>query len=174
MDRIKNRYMKQMIGWLMLSFSISWGLGQDKSPESQNFFDADSFYGDTLYIKSRFIECGEWGGHLEISKVYLSENEFYINYQKFNVDCNSVNDNNLAPNQKLAKNISKKLTAKDKKLIRLYMHQILDAKFREPITMQVGHIFEVVKSDNSINIRVYAGGVTTRNEYLAFIKNLLE
>jgi hypothetical protein len=174
MNRIKNRYMNQIIGCFILSFSTSWCLGQDKNHESKNFFDSNNFYADTLYIKSRFMECGEWGGHLEISKVYLTETDFYLNYQKFDVDCNSVNENNLTPNQKLAKNVFKKLLTKDKKLIRLYMHQILDAKFREPITMQAGNIFEVVKSDNSINIRVYTLDVTTKNEYLEFIKNLLE
>jgi hypothetical protein len=166
--------MKQIIGLSLLTFSIVSSSGQDKKSDIQNFFNADNFTRDTLYIKSRFMECGEWGGHLELSKVYLNGNDFYINYQKFDADCNSVNDNNLTPNQKLVKDITKKLLDKDKVLIRLYMHQLLDAKFREPIPMNAGYIFEVTKSDNSILINVYTWGVTTKNQYLKFIKTLLE
>jgi hypothetical protein len=165
--------MKRIIALSLLSFFISCCWGQDKS-YSQDFFDTDNFTGDTLYIKSQFMECGEWGGHLEISKVYLNGNNFYINYQKFDADCNSVNDKNLTPNQRLVKKISKKLLDKDKIQIRLYMHQLLDAKFREPFPMNAGHIFEVTKSDNSINIRVYTWGVTTKNQYLKFIKEVLK
>lgn len=155
----------------LLSFS---GLTQINQADSSGFFNPDNFLGDTLYIKSRFMECGEWGGHLELSKVYLKKNNFYIGYQKFSTDCNKIKENNGEPPQTIVKTITKKLLDKDKLLIRRYFHQLVDAKFREPTPMHAGYIFEIKKTDNSINLYVYTCGVTTRNEYLEFIRQLIE
>lgn len=47
------------------------------------FFNPDNFLGDILYIKAQFIERGEWGRHLELSKIFLRDKEFYINYRSF-------------------------------------------------------------------------------------------
>lgn len=120
------------------------------------------------------MECGEWGGHLELSKVYFRDNDFYINYQKYSADCNSIKDNNVEPIQTLVKAITKKLLDKEKLLIKRYCHQLIDAKFREPTPMNAGYIFEINKTDKTINLSVYTWGVTTRNEYLEFVRLLFE
>lgn len=57
------------------------------------------------------MECGEWGGHIELSKIYLKEKEFYMSFQKFSCDCNSLEENNGRPKQTLIKTINKKLLA---------------------------------------------------------------
>ena len=150
------------------------GLTQKSQVDSIEFFNPDNFWGDTLFIKTRFMDCGEWGGHLELSKVYLKDNEFYVTYYKYSADCNSIKKNNGEPIQTLVKTITKKLLDRDKILIRRYFHQLVDAKFREPTPMHAGYIFEITKSDKSINLFVYTWGVMTRNEYLEFINGLME
>jgi len=166
--------MRKYLGLIILFFSVARCTAQDNKPDREDFFNADNFTGDTLYIKSRFMECGEWGGHLELSKMYSRDKDFFINYQMFEADCHSVNDKNLTPNQKLVKTITKKLLDKDKSLINLYIHQLLAAKFIEPVPMNSGYMFEVKKSDNSLLINVYTWGATTKDQYLRFIKTLLE
>ena len=160
------RHIFLLIPFLLIKVS---GLTQKNQVDSTDFFNPDNFWGDTLQIKARFMECGEWGGHLELSKVYLKDNEFYVTYQKYSADCNSIRENNGVPSQTLVKTITKKLLDKDKLLIRRYFHQMVDAKFREPTSMHAGYIFEITKSDKSINLFVYTWGVTTRNEYIDFI-----
>lgn len=150
------------------------GISQKNQVDSTEFFNPDNFLGDTLYIKSRFMECGEWGGHLELLKVYLRNNDFYITYQKYSANCNSIKENNGEPIQTLVKAVTKQLLSKDKLLLRRYFHQLVDAKFREPAPMHAGYIFEITKTDKSINLYVYTWGVTTRNEYLEFVRQLLE
>lgn len=156
---------------ILLSFN---GMTQKITADSTEFFNPDDFVGDTFYIKTRFMECGEWGGHLELSKVYFRDKAFYITYQKYAADCNSIRENNGRPVQTLVKTITKKLSDKDKLLIRRYFHQLIDAKFREPTPMHAGYIFEIDKTDNTINLSVYTWGVRTRNEYLEFVRLLFE
>lgn len=146
------------------------------SSQSQNyqvdcteFFKTENFVGDTLFIKTRFMECGEWGGHLELTKVYLKDDEFYATYHKYSADCNSIRSNNGQPVQTLVKIISKKLLDRDKIQICRYFHQLVDAKIREPAPMHAGYIFEISKTDKSINLFVYSWGVATINEYKEFI-----
>jgi hypothetical protein len=168
------RLFKQLLLLFALIILSLSGMTQKNKADSIEFFNPDNFLRDTLFIKSHFMECGEWGGHLELSKVYLKNNDFYINYQKYSADCNSIKANNGEPIQTLVKNVNKKLLDKDKLLIRQYFHQLVNAKFREPTPMHAGYIFEIKKTDNSINLFVYTWGVTTRNEYLEFIKRLIE
>jgi hypothetical protein len=142
--------------------------------DNAEFFNIDNFGRDTLYIKSRFIECGEWGGHLEISKIYVKDNEFHITYEKFFADCNTIVENNGEPRQTLVRTQSKKLFDKDRRLVRQYFHQLVDAKFREPEPMHVGYIFEIKRTGNDINLHVYTWGSQTKEEYIKFIKQLFQ
>jgi hypothetical protein len=167
-------HFKQVIFLLAFAFTTLNCAAPKKTYSDTTFFDPDNFLGDTLYIKAQFMECGEWGGHLELSKIFLRENEFYINYQKFSADCDSVKENNGRPRQTLIEALNKKLRNKDKQLVREYVHQLIDAKFRQPSPMNAGYIFEIKNSNQTIKLFVYTWGTTTRNEYLQFIKKLFD
>ncbi len=150
------------------------GIAQTNSHNDTTFFSPDNFLRDTLYIKAQFMECGEWGGHLELSKIFVKNNQFYINYQRFSPDCNSIKENNGRPIQTLIKTLNKRLLNKDKQLVRKYFHQLIEAKFRQPPPMNEGYIFEIKNSNQSINLFVYTWGTTTKDEYLQFIKQLFD
>lgn len=42
---------------------------------------------DTITIKSRHTDCGEWGGHFEIMKIYKTNEKLMLNFQKDTVNC---------------------------------------------------------------------------------------
>ena len=50
-------------------------------------------YEDTLYIKSKFSECGEWGGHDEVIKDFLvKERKTMLRFERNEViDCDIRN-----------------------------------------------------------------------------------
>lgn len=148
------------------------GISQTNSKDNNDFFDYHTFYKDTLCIKTRFMECGEWGGHLELSRIFLKDNEFYVIYQKYSADGNSIKENNGEPRQTLVKTKSKRLNKNDEQLIRQYLHQLLDAKLREQFPGHVGYIFKVNNTDNSINLYVYTSGGKIKDEYIELIKKL--
>ena len=165
---------KQIFGFAsMLVLSLS-AMTQNNQTDTTEFFHQDNFIGDTLYIKGRFMECGEFGGHMEISKIYIKENDFYLTYKKYFADCSKIKENYGEPPQTLVQTITKVLFNKEKLLIRQYFHQLIDAKFREPSPMHAGYLFEIKKTNNSINLYVYTPGEKTRFEYSEFIRQLLE
>ena len=138
------------------------------------FFDPGNFQNDTLYIKSRFIECGEWGGHIELSKVYAQAEDFYIDYEKFSADCNTIKANNGEPGQILFSKQTKKLLEKDKRMIVKYFHQLVDAKLREANPFHFGYTFEIKNTDKSINLFVYTLRGQVKEEYTNLINQLFE
>lgn len=163
---------KQLVLLLVFCLTALSGISQTKPRSSTDFFNHDIFYKDTLNIKTRFMECGEWGGHLELSRIFLKGNEFYVIYQKYSADCNSIKENKGEPRQTLIKTKSKRLNENDEQLIRQYLHQLLDAKLREQFPGHAGYIFKVNNTDNSINLYVYTWGAKIKDEYLQLIKKL--
>lgn len=166
--------MKRLFSLSIITLTLFHFPSNARQIDSIAFFNPDNFYADTLYIKARFMECGEFGGHLEVSKIYVKANEFYVTYQKYSADCNKIRENNGEPPQTLVKAVTKLFLNEDKRLFRRYFHQLVDAKFREPIQTHAGYHFEIKRTDNSINIHVYTWGEKTRNEYSEFIKQLLK
>jgi hypothetical protein len=138
-----------------------------------SFFSKLNFYKDTLYIKARFMECGEWGGHLELTKIYLKDDDFHFSYQKYKADCSKITENNGEPSQLLELSIERPLSNKNKQLIKQYACLLVAAKFRETDPMNAGYMFEMKNVDETLNMHVYTWGRTTKDEYLDFITHLL-
>ena len=55
---------------LTSTFGFLSSLGQDTKVDRSELFNKERFRSDTLYIETHFMECGEWGGHLELSKIF--------------------------------------------------------------------------------------------------------
>ena len=161
---------------LSFTFGFLWLniYSQDTQNDSTELFNKFNFYKDTLFIRTRFQECGEFGGHEELSKIYLKGDIFYLTYYKYSADCDKLNENQGSPPQTLIKTINKKLAAKDIPLIHKYAHELIEAKFRQPMIMHSGYIFEFKTTDRDIEIYVYTWGNKTIDEYSSFMKALLE
>ncbi len=51
-------------------------------------FGLDNLKGsDTLVLKGRFADCGEWGGHQEVIRIYGQDNGVYAMYERDTVKC---------------------------------------------------------------------------------------
>lgn len=141
--------------------------------ESSVFFEKQNFHKDTLYIKARFMGCGEWGGHIELTRVFLKSEDFHLIYQKFKADCSKIKENNGEPMQTLVNTIERPLIDNDKQLIKQYAGLLVVAKFREPPYNHAANIFEMKNTEETLNIQVYSWGQTTKDEYLDFIARLI-
>ena len=157
---------------LLLLFSVA-GEAQNKQFQNTKFFNDRNFFKDTLYIEAEFIECGEWGGHEELSKIYLSEKSFYVDYMKYKADCDKIAENNGKPSEKIVRSIIKKLSNKNEILIEKYLKQVLDSKLIAEVIGNFGYVFHVYNSDSTLNIFLYTINGNTKKEYLNFIKQLL-
>jgi hypothetical protein len=128
---------------------------------SKTFFDeADlgAFGSDTkLFLNAEFSECGEWGGHKEKMVIYAkSDKEFYLSYQKYKVNCDSIGAYYGTPNfQKLELEKTFKLNDINKKSISDYIQRMAKSKIEERHPGQAGNSFSVFKSDSTLLINVY-------------------
>jgi hypothetical protein len=73
----------------------------------------------------------------------------------------------------LEQSIERRLSDKDKQLIKQYASLLVAAKFRESPYDHAGYIFEVKNTEETLNIHIYTWGRTTKEEYLNFIAHLI-
>ncbi|MFZ4400460.1 MAG: hypothetical protein ACOYO1_10530 [Bacteroidales bacterium] len=84
------------------------------------------------------------------------DKEFYLSYQKFKVNCDSIGDNyGAAEFQKLEFQKTIKLNHDNKKSISAYIHRLAKSKIGERFPGHAGNSFSVVKSDSTLIIKVY-------------------
>ncbi len=156
-----------LLGFCLLSlFACNLSTTSDKqideiNKQNNTFFDeADlgAFGSKTkLLINAKFSECGEWGGHKEKMVVYSkADKEFYLDYQKYKVNCDSIGAYYGTPNfQKIELEKTIKLNNIDKKSISDYIHRIVKSKIEERHAGHAGNSFSVIKSDSTLLINVY-------------------
>lgn len=152
---------------VLLLFSYT-AFGQTPPNESTGVLDQTNF-ADTLYIKATFTECGEFGGHIELLKVYLTASAFNMTYQKFGADCNKIEENQGVPAQILNKTLTRKLTEDDNIAIEYYFEQLKDAAGNKDDYVRSGYTFQVIKKDKDINLAIYTMDYKIRQEYLTLI-----
>ncbi len=117
-----------------------------------------------MYIKTSFIECGEWGGHLEEIKIYFSDRICYASYEKYSADCNSVKINNERPIQTLVSKFVRRFGNFEQLLLRAYIHSLIDLKFSES---DFGHSYMIseVKFRSQINLFVTSWSTEVATNY---------
>jgi hypothetical protein len=138
-------------------FLISIFLSCREATESSSFNNRSSlllsnpYRYDTLTLYARYKDCGEWGGHTEVFKIYKNDNkEMWANYKKDSANCNSP------ISRKVSYERSLKLTADGQILIIQYMHDLLDLDFsNDPVMSNAGEYYSVFSSDSSLVISHY-------------------
>lgn len=127
-----------------------------------------------LIIKATFSECGEWGGHNENMEIYAKEDkEFYLDYKKYKVNCDSISMNYGKPSfQKLVLVKSIKLNQINKKAISNYMQRMIKSKIEERYPGETGNLFSVLKSDSTLIIQVYDNKYYDLESYNKLLKEL--
>ena len=66
--QISIMHFKQIIFLIAFAFMSLKGKAQANSNNDTTFLNLDNFLRDTLYIKSQFMECDEWGWTFRIIK----------------------------------------------------------------------------------------------------------
>ena len=139
--------------FIILLLLTKYGYRQQDISKNVSFFNPGSFGKDTMYIRTRFAECGEWGGHVEEIKVYIVNKNCFASFEQYSADCNSVKNNNGSPIQKLMSKTTQQIGRFEQILIREYIHSLVDLKFSET---DFGHAFIIseLKFRSEINLDV--------------------
>ena len=134
-------------------------------------------------LNVKFSECGEWGGHEEnIFITTQSDENFYLHYQKYCVDCDNmvlIEDSigsYYAPFKKLIDSCTVIMNESHKNSIYKFSHNLLSAKFREKFPGHAGNRFYLKKykgfSGDGFCISFYGFDSKLLNDYNEFIKEL--
>jgi hypothetical protein len=110
---------------------------------------------DTLTLYARFDECGEWGGHTEVFKLYTksespatSSENLWFDYKRDSVDCS-----NPYESRNWIYGFSDKLTDGDQKRVIEYIHELLNNSINtENIPFRSGQYYSVYTTDSTIMI----------------------
>ena len=178
----RHKYLKQILFGLFLTFLFACNPSthSDKQvDEPINIFfdeaDLGAFGSDTkLFLNARFSECGEWGGHNEKMTIYAkSDKEFYLDYKKFKVNCASIDEYYGTPDfQKLEIEKTLKLNDVNKKSISSYIQRMVKSKVEERHPGHAGNSFSIIKSDSTLIIDVYGGGIFSFDSYNRLLTEL--
>jgi hypothetical protein len=113
---------------------------------------------DTLTLYARFDECGEWGGHIEVFKLYsksespmTSSENLWFDYKRDSVDCS-----NPYENRDWTYSFTDKLTDDDQKKVIEYIHDLLNNSINtENLPRHSGQYYSVFTRDSAIVISNY-------------------
>lgn len=152
--------MKNCFAILLLILSVSCS----KSSNINYSFDNILSYKDTIFIKSRFADCGEWGGHNEIIKIYTEKEQTKLIYTKYRVDC-GVRDStgSIVQNEEAKKNIV--LSTSQKAGLMNYINNLMHYKFIENEFGNSGNSFSVEDSENQLKISRYGSNSILMENY---------
>lgn len=116
-------------------------------------FDASD---EKLILSAHFDECGEWGGHFERMVIYgKGEKDIYLDYQKFKVYCDSIDQKTHCPVQLKEIVRTFKLNESYKKAIFDYIQRMIKSKMGESFPGHSGCSFSVINADSTLVIKVY-------------------
>ncbi|WP_267402284.1 MULTISPECIES: hypothetical protein [unclassified Chryseobacterium] len=109
---------------------------------------------DTLFIKSQFEDCGEWGGHEELMKIYRSDKKLKLTYIKFKVDC-GVRDSlgSIIQTKKFTRHIL--LSNSQQLALMKYMNDLMKFKFLDEEISHSGNSFSLSNTKGDLKISHY-------------------
>lgn len=110
----------------------------------------------TLY--AQFDECGEWGGHIEVFKLYsksesptASSENIWFDYKRDSVDCSNPYENGI-----WTYSLSDKLTDDGQKKVIEYIHDLLNNFINtENLPRPSGQYYSVYTRDSTLLISSY-------------------
>lgn len=167
--------MKNILSILILLFLVNCTNKETTRETDQLKYSFDNILSynneDTLYIKSQFADCGEWGGHEEIIKIYCSERRIKLAYIKYKVDC-GIKDSleSVIQTKDTAENII--LSNSQQTSVMNYMNNLMKLKFIDPEFGNSGNTFLVEDSKERLRFSQYGNNIHLLNNYNSLMVSL--
>jgi len=142
----------KIISILFLLTILLIGCNNRQSRQINNLWSSD-----TLTLYANFDECGEWGGHIEIFKLYnksesflASDNDLWFEYKRDSVYCPV----DPYKSREWIYRFTDKLTNDDQTKVIEYIHDLLNNSISnsERLRSHSGHYYSAYTSDSTIMI----------------------
>lgn len=126
-------------------------------------------FGDRfLELHSSFDECGEWGGHFEIFKIYRKNDSLFSEYKYFEENCEDL----YSSERKIVHEKLFYIERKKEKIIENYMVKLLSKSLKYEAPFHAGNHY-TVKIDSDLKISVH-DTEKEWSEYEKFKKKMLK
>ena len=139
---------------LLILFSCS---NSENTSNSNEYFygyfgNSKNNQNEHLTIKTRFDECGEWGGHFEKIIIFNKNDsrKLYAKYEETNYDCSNGNQN-----PKIVKTNEVEVKEIEKKEIKNYLKKLIEFKSNSFVTGNSGMSYSAVSQDSTLIIYTY-------------------
>jgi hypothetical protein len=152
---------------------MGYGLTAFSQSRSKTIPADVKFFEDTLRIWTRFRDCGALGGYNELIKIYVRNDSVYFTYRKDTLNCKETDFTAPMLPYKLAESETMWVSKKKMAALRRYVHQLLDYKFNEVFSGNMGYTFEVRKMNYGLSINVYSDDSKLIKAYSLFKVKLL-
>lgn len=122
-----------------------------------------------LTIKTRFDECGEWGGHTENIIVFNKNNskKLYAKYEETKADCSNGN-----LNPKIAKTNESEINVSQKTDIKNYLKELIEFKSNSIVRGNSAMSYSAISQDSTFTIYLYDNNPDTKNAFEKLKSNL--
>ncbi len=164
----------------------------DKSPSEEKVdvsrFDELSFDPDylrasssqetLLFLKAKFSECGEFGGHSEELQIHsIGLNGFHAKYSRYGLECDPPPppepDGTPQPDlREVQIDTTINLEKGALNSIKDYMIDLLGGKIEENFLNHSGNTFIIQNTDSSLYIKVYDNNIENVINYFSLLEDL--
>lgn len=160
-----------LIFFISCSKKENLGKGNSGQPEYsfENIFSFDNE--DTIFIKSRFADCGEWGGHDEIIKVYQTKRKIELTYIKYKVSCDKMDSSGSLIQNKDTTNHFVLSDSQQLSLIN-YFNSLMKSKFIDKEYGNSGNSFLIEDSKDQLRFSQYGNNILFLNNYNVLMQSL--
>lgn len=152
--------------WLLLSLCILSALvsGCDSTSESTVLTNKDHGVGnlsprDTIFLSANYSECGEWGGHREIIKIYRAEktdNQEFEAWMRQPLEAVWLMDTigcSHRPDRKFFLAGQHEISREDELAIIKYMQSLLEYSLKEMYPSHSGNYFSAAQGERELKGR---------------------
>lgn len=123
-----------------------------KQNEAVQYSLSNIYQWDTLTLFARYNECGEFGGHTEVFKIYRSQkDEIFADYEKDTINFKDRTTRKIIYSKPF------KLDRKVQQQVIIYLNELLNQNFIDKgFVGHAGEYYSAISSDSSLVISHYA------------------
>lgn len=98
---------------------------------------------DTLILRGHFADCGEWGGHHEVIRIYRQDNVLHATYERDTVKCPDPS----YFNRRIVESLEGQLDPSKEKRVVAYLQGLTERTFLDEGISHAGDVYVATRED---------------------------
>ncbi len=103
---------------------------------------------DTLILRGHFADCGEWGGHHEVIRIYRQDNALRATYERDTVKCPDPS----YFNRRIVESLEGQLDQSMEKRIVAYLQSLTERTFLDEGISNAGDVYAATREDMGLEL----------------------